>query len=941
MRPGDVKKYLQEMSTVFSGLTHLHTADGDDWSEVMTFSPGEVVFHQGDAGDFCYFIRNGTVSVIRTDDDGTETLLAKLGAGQCFGELALIHDAPRAATIVADEAVESIAIRGSKFLELYDALPDLKGFVGALQKIYPLAGKGFRTQGAGRFLDHDCVTTTHHGEAGITVVSQRVIGVDLFHLQVLGVDAVGAETVRFIDGDNSREVVIVDGKIAEITVHGEWSELGEAYRIAVNGQPFPQTTATIFRLKGTLSLESRGTLDDDAEVVCGCTQVTQGQLRKALLEGHDTEDKLAEFTGASGVCGACRPRISELIGRVDWTSVIVAEEIRHNNSVRSFRLQPCGKPVATAKPGQHIVVQARIDGKWLERPYTLTSSAVETEYYEITVKREDRGTFSRWMFHHRREDALIRVSRPQGNYVLDDGDARPVVALVAGIGVTPAVSFCRSAALAGNNRSIHVHYSATRLEDLVFADELQRLSRDHSNIFLQTQITSARGRLDQTGIETLVSKYPDAVFYLCGPEGYLQAISQDLLTSGVTQDRIRTEEFVHAAATNAAEPPAACPAHQGTRRGAMLVPPYEMGDGDSLVDQARVFLYQFYYEKGVPEAFEPRRRQVEEEIAQTGTYWQTEEELTFASRLAWRNSTRCIGRLFWEGLHVRDRRHLQTEEEIFAELLEHIRLATNQGNLRAVMTVFPPAEPGRKGIQIWNPQVIRYAGYQQPDGTVIGDPWQVDLTNKLLEMGWSGGKRTPFDVLPVVIQRPDCEPKWFEIPPEIILEVPISHPQYHWFAELGLRWYALPLVAELGLEAGGVSYSAAPFNGWYMGTEIGARNFGDEFRYNMLPTVADKMGLDRKQDRSLWKDRAIVELNVAVLHSFEQQGVKILDHHAASRDFLEFCEVEQVAGREVKANWSWIIPPISGSTMDVFHGKVWEDISYSPGFSYREQPPWV
>ena len=908
--------------------------------KLRTFLLVKVVFRQGDAADFCYFIRTGNVSVIRTDDDGEETLLAQLGAGQCIGELALIRNAPRTATIVADDAVEAIAIRGARFLELYECLPNLKSYMAALQKIYPLAGKGFRTQSMGRFLDHECLTTTYHGDQGVTAVSQLVIAVDLFHMQVLGIDTSEAETLRFVDGENSREIVVVNDQIAEITVTGEWSELGDAYRMAVNRQLFPQTMATIFRLKGGLSLESRGTLDDDAEMICGCAQVTRGQLCRAILDGHDTEDTLAEVTGASRVCGACRPRLSELIGRPDWTPVIVAEEIQHSDRVRGFRLQPCGKPLGAAKPGQHIVVEARIDGKWLQRSYTLTSSADETQYYEITIRREDRGQFSRWMFHNRPDDVLLRVSSPQGDYFLKEDDLRPVVSLVAGIGVTPAVSFCRSAVSTGSGRPIHVHYSATTPGDLVFAAELQQLSQHHSNITLQTRITSDQGRLDKATIGSLASEHADAVSYLCGPEGYLQEISHALLASGVPQNRIRTEKFVSAASTSPTAVAAVCPADQETRGHATLVPPFELGDTASLVDQARVFLYQFFYEKGVPEAFESRRRQVEKEIAQTGTYWQTEEELTFAARLAWRNSTRCIGRLFWEGLHVRDRRHLQTEEEIFAELLEHIRLATNQGNLRAVMTVFPPAEPGQKGIQIWNSQVIRYAGYQQPDGTITGDPLQVELTNKLLEMGWSGGKRTPFDVLPVVIQLPGHEPKWFEIPPDMILEVPICHPQYDWFAELGLRWYALPLVAELGLEAGGVSYSAAPFNGWYMGTEIGARNLGDEFRYNMLPTVADKMGLDRKRDRSLWKDRAIVELNVAVLHSFEQQGVKMLDHHAASRDFLRFCEVEETAGRDVKANWSWIIPPISGSTMDVFHGKVWEDVSYLPGFIYREQPPW-
>ena len=58
--------------------------------------------------------------------------------------------------------------------------------------------------------------------------------------------------------------------------------------------------------------------------------------------------------------------------------------------------------------------------------------------------------------------------------------------------------------------------------------------------------------------------------------------------------------------------------------------------------------------------------------------------------------------------------------------------------------------------------------------------------------------------------------------------------RYSWFADLDLRWYALPAVSCLMLDIGGLEFTAAPFNGWYMSSEIGARNFGDEYRYNLL-----------------------------------------------------------------------------------------------------------
>jgi nitric oxide synthase oxygenase domain/subunit len=64
--------------------------------------------------------------------------------------------------------------------------------------------------------------------------------------------------------------------------------------------------------------------------------------------------------------------------------------------------------------------------------------------------------------------------------------------------------------------------------------------------------------------------------------------------------------------------------------------------------------------------------QIEDELERTGTYWQSAEELEYGAKVAWRNSTRCIGRLHWQNLMVRDCRTLGSAEEIFSALIEHI-----------------------------------------------------------------------------------------------------------------------------------------------------------------------------------------------------------------------------------------------------------------------------
>lgn len=84
-------------------------------------------------------------------------------------------------------------------------------------------------------------------------------------------------------------------------------------------------------------------------------------------------------------------------------------------------------------------------------------------------------------------------------------------------------------------------------------------------------------------------------------------------------------------------------------------------------------------------------------------------------------------------------------------------------------------------------------------------------------------------------------------------------------------------------------------------------------------TIALNMGLDTRTPITLWKDKAIVEANLAVLHSFQQKGVTIVDHHTASESFMKHLENEVRLRNGCPADWVWIVPPLSGSATPVFH----------------------
>lgn len=327
---------------------------------------------------------------------------------------------------------------------------------------------------------------------------------------------------------------------------------------------------------------------------------------------------------------------------------------------------------------------------------------------------------------------------------------------------------------------------------------------------------------------------------------------------------------------------------------------------------------------------EQRLVTIMDSIKQQGTYELTCEELEQGARMAWRNSNRCIGRLFWNSLNVFDKRNVQTAEEVALALYDHIRFATNSGKIRPTITVF------NQQIRIWNHQLIRYAGYQTDRG-IIGDPHSVRFTRVCEELAWTG-KRTAFDVLPLVIQVNRKSPELFAIPEDLVLEMDIRHPELPEFEELNLKWYAVPMISDMALEIGGIRYPAAPFNGWYMETEIGARNFADAERYDMLPKVASLLGLNTTTETSLWKDKALIELNVAVLHSFKEQGVTIVDHHTAAKQFKHFERIEIDFARKITGDWTWLIPPVSPATTHIFHS-TYDNATVKPNY-FRQMTPY-
>lgn len=110
---------------LFSSLNKKHLAQLARGATRQHYAPGQVIVRQGDTGLGLYVIATGIVEVRKEHPDQGSTLLNVLGPGDFFGEMALLDDYPRSATVVAREQAECVTLTKWHFLAELESHPEM------------------------------------------------------------------------------------------------------------------------------------------------------------------------------------------------------------------------------------------------------------------------------------------------------------------------------------------------------------------------------------------------------------------------------------------------------------------------------------------------------------------------------------------------------------------------------------------------------------------------------------------------------------------------------------------------------------------------------------------------------------------------------------------------------------------------------------------------
>jgi ferredoxin-NADP reductase len=237
-------------------------------------------------------------------------------------------------------------------------------------------------------------------------------------------------------------------------------------------------------------------------------------------------------------------------GRLSWQPATVSELITETPHARSIVLDLPDWPGHLA--GQHVDLRLTAeDGYQAERSYSIASAPEDSELV-LTVARVDDGEVSPYLVDELVPGDELEIRGPIGGYFAwEDRMPGPVLLVGGGSGVVPLRSMLRHHVTSHSAVQTRLFYSVRSPEDVIYRDELADLAENEAiDVRLAYTRSSSpgwdglKGRIDAAVLgELRWSSSPTALTYICGPNGFVEFVSQSLVALGQSPAQIKTERF--------------------------------------------------------------------------------------------------------------------------------------------------------------------------------------------------------------------------------------------------------------------------------------------------------------------------------------------------------------------------------------------------------------
>lgn len=231
---------------------------------------------------------------------------------------------------------------------------------------------------------------------------------------------------------------------------------------------------------------------------------------------------------------------------------VICDIVEHDANVKSYFLKKKdGTNPAFFRAGQYVVVRQKIDGKLIARPISISCGpdfSLDGKYV-ITVKRAPGGFMSEYILDNWKVGDEVTTSGPQGVFYYEGlRDAKNVVAVAGGSGITPILSMAYAIMAGDEDFNLTVLYGSRTEKDVLFKKEFEEISKRTDKVKVVYVLSDEEKEGCESGFITaeLIKKYAGSEQYsifASGPQSMYTFLDGEVEKLGIEQKFYRKELF--------------------------------------------------------------------------------------------------------------------------------------------------------------------------------------------------------------------------------------------------------------------------------------------------------------------------------------------------------------------------------------------------------------
>lgn len=239
----------------------------------------------------------------------------------------------------------------------------------------------------------------------------------------------------------------------------------------------------------------------------------------------------------------------------DKVKAVVVNIKDETPSSKTFTLKACeGYEMPYFNAGQHISVKFPIDGKYVTRPFSVSSSPKETDegLLQITLRKNENGYVTPFVWDNWKEGTEVLFDGAFGDgWYSPIRDTKHVVGIAGGSGITAFRSIAKDMATSKRPEKFTILYGSRNQDDIIFFDELNEIAKASDGTVEVFNILSEpkEGWTGETGfisadiIKKLVPDWDKVSYYVSGPQPMYDFLAGEFKKMGIIEKFVRMEEY--------------------------------------------------------------------------------------------------------------------------------------------------------------------------------------------------------------------------------------------------------------------------------------------------------------------------------------------------------------------------------------------------------------